>query len=88
MVRPLVLVLPEIRYGEHSSGDLINIPFDGFQIRYASNLTQGDSVINISNNGVTRASLTAQASASQATSASTLTLSRPMNKSSPAVHAY
>ena len=36
----------------------INIPFDVFQIRYASNLTQGDSVINISNTGVNGASLT------------------------------
>ena len=35
----------------------INIPADSFQIRYASNLTQGDSVINISNTGVNGASL-------------------------------
>ena len=34
------------------------IPADSYQIRYASNLTQGDSVINISNSGANGASLT------------------------------
>ena len=48
-----------LKSGQVARVNLEALPLDGhFQVRYASNLTSGDAIINLSNNGANGASLT------------------------------